>query len=912
MKMTRKNRKVKIGGKQMSKKRVATVTSVAVLLGGSVVGGTVLYLNNSDTGVLSSTKVPEFSEKVTQGELDVEGNNNDDVSVSDQDNEDDDILDGIEDEDDFDIIGDLEEEREDSLLAGQDDEDDDSLFVIVDEDEEDEEPKYVVDNTENDSTEGSQEDTDNVDTDNESEEDTDGEGSGGEGTDGEDTDGEGTDGDESDGDGSEGDGTGGDGSEEDGEGSEGDGSGEGEDGDGNEGGEDGGSGEGGEGGEENPDPEPEPEPDPDPELQLDELKGLVQEYDNTNSGDYTNASWETYRNAVGNGRTILENADNYTQDDVTYAINSITHAKSGLDKVVTDKSGLENKLDSNSEYLESMYINSIKVQLWGEAGESQYNSLHAEVDAKIEEGKEVKNALENEINKYEDKNADEYTNKTWEEYKKSVDKGNSELNGSYNKSNLENATQDIKDNESKLDKKAEDISRLVDLMDLHGQYLAENGENAFVNDVSNLINEDDIGEKELESLISEFEAKLDSLEEINVDKERLDTARNSVVEKVEGINGYETFDVYGEYVNTLNEIDSAIENEEDLSSEEYKELRDKLIGHFDKFKSEEATLKDLSELVSNVVDQGDYTDDSYENYKDSISLGEEILNGYGNSSQEEAKAAIDLIKESESNLEVKTEDEDVPESDDVEEEETTSPEEDTESDVEEDTDTNENEEVETEESEETENEDTEEVNEEQEVEKINVDTSTLDAAESNINTKASNLEGLNSEITTIQNNLSAIESKEVVTQEDKNSYDAQVAQYQEKVSAAKSLQEGISSDFDTLETELNGIHNEINANGNQDNYDELDALVDRKVAAEQKTNIGVVEINVKGVEVTEIPEPEEEVQEVTEQEQEKEVEPVKEEKVEEVQEEPTEEVQEEKEEVVEEEVEQEETEVEEE
>src|SRR5699024_8803983 len=325
-----------------NKTKVATVTSVAVLLGGSVVGGTVIYLNQDETDVLPSTKVPDLGDSVQENKFNTGKDGNKDKDNDNKD-EDDDIV--VEDDDEFDILDDLEEERESDIL-GEESEDEEDLFSIVDdlegenededtdegtlyadasgesevvsEDKEDEETSSKEDEEESDKEgkdEGNNEDTEE----DENVEDGDGEGSEGETEDGEEENGN-EDGSEGDNEEENGDGEDGDNEEgSDGEGEDGneDGEGDGEDGNGDGDGEDG----DGDGGDEQP------------SYDLEDLQKAVASYSDKNEFNYTRDSWNSYQVTVGEGRVILNDYENYTQEDINNAVVNINNAENALQAV---------------------------------------------------------------------------------------------------------------------------------------------------------------------------------------------------------------------------------------------------------------------------------------------------------------------------------------------------------------------------------------------------------------------------------------------------------------------------------------------------------------------------------------------------------------------------------------------------
>src|SRR5699024_5210136 len=435
-----------------NKTKVATVTSVAVLLGGSVVGGTVIYLNQDETDVLPSTKVPDLGDSVQENKFNTGKDGNKDKDNDNKD-EDDDIV--VEDDDEFDILDDLEEERESDIL-GEESEDEEDLFSIVDdlegvnededtdegtlyadasgesevvsEDKEDEETSSKEDEEESDKedstdSDGEQEGTDegnNEDT----EEDENVEDGDGEGSEGETEDGEEENGNE-------------DGSEGDNEEEDGNGDGDGEDGD-------------GDGGDEQP------------SYDLEDLQKAVASYSDKNEFNYTRDSWNSYQVTVGEGRVILNDYENYTQEDINNAVVNINNAENALQAVadtgeISDEIVEFNSKDENKYTKDSWdaYANAISNGQAVVNDPRGYNQT--QVDNVLNSIRDAKSSLVDltELNKaidaYDDRDdKDEYTDKTWDAYADAVDnaRGLADRNNSGGKEEVDDALIAIQDAES--------------------------------------------------------------------------------------------------------------------------------------------------------------------------------------------------------------------------------------------------------------------------------------------------------------------------------------------------------------------------------------------------------------------------------------------------------------------------------
>src|SRR5699024_2539740 len=146
-----------------------------------------------------------------------------------------------------------------------------------------------------------------------------------------------------------------DGSDGDGENGNEDGEGDGEDGNGDGDGEEDGDGEDGDGDGEDGDGDG---GDEQPSYDLEDLQKAVASYSDKNEFNYTRDSWNSYQVTVGEGRVILNDYENYTQEDINNAVVNINNAENALqavadtgeisDEIVEFNSKDENKYTKDS------------------------------------------------------------------------------------------------------------------------------------------------------------------------------------------------------------------------------------------------------------------------------------------------------------------------------------------------------------------------------------------------------------------------------------------------------------------------------------------------------------------------------------------------------------------------------------
>src|SRR5699024_7295876 len=428
----------------------------------------------------------------------------------------------------------------------------------------------------------------------------------------------------------------------------GDGDGE-EDGDGEDGDGDGEDGDG-DGGDEQP------------SYDLEDLQKAVASYSDKNEFNYTRDSWNSYQVTVGEDRVILNDYENYTQEDINNDVVNINNAENALQAVadtgeISDEIVEFNSKDENKYTKDSWdaYANAISNGQAVVNDPRGYNQT--QVDNVLNSIRDAKSSLVDltELNKaidaYDDRDdKDEYTDKTWDAYADAVDnaRGLADRNNSGGKEEVDDALIAIQDAESKLDKVQEDTSALEDLLEKEGKYL----EKSFKEEMEERL-DGEVGEKEYEQMVQEVKDKASNGEE------DVSSLEKEIKEKDSKDSDDYTEDTWESYESAVSDGEKVLDSWESSDSSNIDDVRD-AVNKIKEAKEKLDEVADLGELESVVSDynnkkdsesEDDYTDESWGNFVGALDKAQGILDSSKEYGQSEVDEAIENIKNAYNNLE---------------------------------------------------------------------------------------------------------------------------------------------------------------------------------------------------------------------------------------------------------------------